>query len=469
MKKVILLTIILILSLSTYPQDSLMGYLEIAARNNPTVMQRYAEYEAALQKVPQAGSLPDPEFSLGVFINPMEILAGKQIADLRIMQMFPWFGVLKNGKDEMSLMAKASCETFRDAQLEVFYEVQQTWYEMNKLGQYILLSEKSLELLNTIERLSIVRFKAGTTGEGPSSPGSTPSPLTVQNQDSGSPGMNSMGGNPGIVQPGPSMQGNPMQPSTGSSGLLGVYRIQMEINDLQNSVELLKDQMKSLKATFNLYLNRPPDTEIILPDRLVADSIQPTFPEMADSLVKNNPMIAMLQYEKGSLEARGQMISRMGYPMIGVGVTYSLIGKDVNALTTSDMNGRDMIMPMVTATLPIYRKRYRAMKQEVDYLKSANEQKCQATANSLQTDYYQVLQLFRDARRRMELYDRQYLLASKSLDIMISSFASSGADLTEVLRVRQQTFDYEYKHVEAVADYNTSIARIRRIVAGSED
>ena len=72
-----------------------INYLEIAAKNNPTVLQRFSEYQAALQKIPQVGSLPDPELSAGVFLSPMELVSGNQVADLRLMQMFPWFGVLK--------------------------------------------------------------------------------------------------------------------------------------------------------------------------------------------------------------------------------------------------------------------------------------------------------------------------------------------------------------------------------------
>ena len=100
--------------------DSLMYYLEIAAKNNPRVLQKFTEYQAALQKVPQVGSLPDPELNLGVFLSPMELVSGNQVADIRLMQMFPWFGVLKNAKDEMSLMAKAKYESFRDAKLGYF-------------------------------------------------------------------------------------------------------------------------------------------------------------------------------------------------------------------------------------------------------------------------------------------------------------------------------------------------------------
>ena len=129
------------------------------------------------------------------------------------------------------------------------------------------------------------------------------------------------------------------------------------------------------------------------------------------------------------------------------------------------MNGKDVIMPIVTVTLPIYRKKYMAMRNEADFLKSANTQNYKATANSLQTEYYQALQLYQDAQRRIKLYADQYQLASKSLDIMFKSFASSGSSLTDILRVRQQTLDYEYRQVEAIADYNTSIAWLKRLMA----
>jgi outer membrane protein TolC len=205
---------------------------------------------------------------------------------------------------------------------------------------------------------------------------------------------------------------------------------------------------------------------VSLPDTLVADKYQPSFATITDSILKNNPMLGMLQFEKQSLEARKQMVTKMGYPMVGLGLNYSLINK--SEMSTSPMNGKDMVMPMITATLPIYRKKYKAMRDEADFLKSANTQNYLATSNSLQTEYYQALQLYQDADRRIKLYADQYQLASKTLRILIKSFASSGSSLTDILRVRQQTLDYNYKQVEAVADYNTSIAWIKRLMAFSQ-
>jgi outer membrane protein TolC len=364
-------------------------------------------------------------------------------------------------------MAKAKYELFRDAKLQAFYDVQRTWYELHKVRQNIRISEKNIELLHSIERLAIVRFKAVPTGNSTTPSNRAMSTASAQSTSSGSSGMNTMGGKSGntagsvsnqVTTP---MPGNSMGSSSGGSGLSDVYRIQIEIGDLQNNIELLKSQQNTVAAQFNSYLNRPPVTAVILPDTLIADNYQPPLLAISDSILSNNPMLGMLQFEQQSLEARKQMVTRMSYPMVGLGVNYSLINK--SEMSTSAMNGKDMIMPMVTVTLPIYRKKYKAMQTEADFLKSANSQNYKATANSLQTEYYQAMQLYQDAQRRTKLYADQYQLASKSLDILFKSFASSGSSLTDILRVRQQTLDYEYKQIEAVADYNTSIAWLKRL------
>ena len=455
-----------------YP-DSLIRYLEIAATNNPVVLQKFTEYEAALQKVPQAGSLSDPELSLGAFLKPMELVGGNQVADIRLMQMFPWFGVLRNARDEMSLMANAKFELFRDAKLQVFYDVQRTWYDLYKIQKSISISEKNIEILKIIERLALVRFKAAISG----SPGTTNSGTSISagsspTISSGSSGMQSMGagtGSPGLSVSNPSagsMQSGSMGTSTGSSDLANLYRIQIEAGDLENNIALLKSRKNSVLAQFNSYLNRPAATPVSVPETIFPDTLGSSLIAVSDSIMANNPMLDMLDYEKQSIEARKKMVSRMSYPMIGLGLNYMLISK--NEMSASAMNGKDMIMPMVTVTLPVYRKKYNAMVKEADLLKIATSQNYQATSNSLQNEYYQAVQLYQDSERRVKLYDNQYLLASKSLDLMLKSFSTSTSGLTDVLRVRQQTLDYELKQVEAVADFNNAIAWLKRLMAYSQ-
>jgi outer membrane protein TolC len=465
--KTILIITALILPLAGKAQDSLMFYLSGAARNNPTVLQKYTEYQAALQKVPQAGSLPDPELSMGVFLSPMELVSGNQVADLRLMQMFPWFGTLKAAKDEMSLMANAKFELFRDAKLQIFFEVQSTWFDLYELLENIQISEKNIEILKTIERIVLVKFRTTPSGsDGSTSPGGSGPSGNPTVASSGVTGMGTMGGNTAsnaAVATNPMSQGNSMGSSSGGSSLADLYQIQIEVGDLENNVALLRNKQNTLVAQFNSYLNRPSTSPVSLPDTLIADILEIPLTAVSDSMLANNPMLEMLQYEQKSLESRKKMVTRMGNPMIGLGVNYSVINK--NEMITSEMNGKDMIMPMVTLTLPIYRRKYRALQAEADLQKTATAQNYTASANSLKTEYYQAVQQYQDAQRRIDLYGSQSLLAGKSLDIMIQRFTVSGSALTDILRIQQQTLDYNYKQVEAIADYNKAIAWLRRLMA----
>jgi outer membrane protein TolC len=469
-KKIALLFLALYSYTTAFSQekDSLMFYLGVAAKNNPTVLQKYAEYEAALQKVPQVGSLPDPELSAGVFLSPMEQIGGNQLVDFRLMQMFPWFGTLQAAKDEMSLMAKAKYESFRDAKLQVFFEVQQTWFELYKVQQAIEISQKNIEILNTLERLSLIKFKsASISGTSSSSSARNAQNNAAQGTSSGSSGMQSMGGNSvnsntNAGQSSGSMQNKAMN-SPGGSGLTDLYRIQIEISDLENNIAFLNDQKNTVVARFNNVLNRPVQETVKIPDTIKSNALNMPLLSVADSILVQNPMLAMLNYEKQSLDARKEMVTLMGYPMIGLGLNYSLIGK--NPMSNLEMNGNDMIMPMVTLTLPIYRKKYKAMKTEVDKLKTATVQEIQVTSNSLKNEYYETVQNYEDAQRKISLYAKQYSLANQSLRILIKSFSASSVGLTDILIVQQQTLDYELKQVQAVADFNTAIAKLQRLMA----
>jgi len=458
------------LPVSVYSQsDSLSHYLDIAVKNNPAVLQKFTEYKAALQKVVQAGSLPDPELTAGVLLQKMELMEGYQIADIQLMQMFPWFGVLKNARDEMNLMAKAKFESFAEARSAMVYDLQRTWYELNKINQEIIISQKNIDILKTIERLALIRFQSPvSSGPGSSSGGINSSSAASATQASkASGGMQTMGGSPetsSSVASGStnsSMGGSSMGQQQSASGLADLYRIQIEVGDLENNIETLKNLLVTTTARFNTYLNRPVVSPVVLPDSLRAGNFNLSVKAASDSMLFNNPMLSMLKYEQESIEARYRMVTKMGYPMVGLGLKYSIISKFSYASTA--MNGKDMVMPMVTVTLPVYRKKYKAMKSEAELQKTATGEGYSSASNALQAELYEAVQLYQDGMRRQKLYANQTLLAEKSLNIMLKSFSSSNAGLTDILRVRQQTLEYKFKEIEAIADLNTAIAWIKKL------
>ncbi|MDR3706059.1 MAG: TolC family protein [Paludibacteraceae bacterium] len=446
-------------------KDSLATYLLLAAKNNPTVIQKYNQYQASLQKVPQVGALPDPQLSLGIFLSPMELVSGKQYANIQLMQMFPWFGTLRAAKDEMSLMAKANYEAMEDAKQQTFWNVQQSWYELYKVEQSIRISKKNLDILRSVERMALIKFKAPTKTSYAITP--RPSVTSTATGTSSSSGMQTMGGADnatpaGISSGSMNTGGSAMGSSSGGAGLTDLYRVKMDIGELENNIASLQSKKRSLTAKFNAYLNRQAEIPVSIPDTLSEEPYQ--MPEkITDSLFANNPMLSMIRYDNQAVDARKRMIRKMGYPMIGLGVNYSVIGKSDEAMN-ADMNGKDMIMPMINITLPIYRVKYKAMRKEADWNQKANDAAYVATVNELRTNYYQALEAYEDAQRRIKLYANQTRLSEQTLNLMLKNFTASSTSLTDVLTVRQQVLDYELKQNDALADYNVAVAWVKRIL-----
>jgi outer membrane protein TolC len=416
-KQLILLIATLSSSLPGNAQDSLSYYLEHAALNNPGVKAKYLEYSAALEKVPQASSLPDPELQFGYFIKPMQLLMGNQVADIRLMQMFPWFGVLKAAKDEASKIAVAKFESFRDAKDELYFNVKSSYYQVYRTIYEIGIANKNLDILKSLEQIVLVKFSTGGAG---SSSGS---------------GMS----------------------GSGKNDMVNLLRVQIEMHELENRIALLQDQLTTDKVSFNRYLNRVPSSEVFTGDSLTEVPVPSDILTLADSLV-NHPMVKMFEAESEANASKLAMVTRMGYPMIGLGLNYSIVKKRDGVPPM--MNGNDMIMPMISVTLPIYRKKYKAMRHEAEFMRDAATVSAENVTNNLRVNFQETMQNLNDAGRRVKLYTEQTLLANKSVQLLITSFSANGTDFEEVLRMEQQLLDYQFKKVEAVVDKNTSISQL---------
>jgi outer membrane protein TolC len=413
MKKIYIIICLLVNGFAAKSQDSLSYYLEIAAKNNPGILQKYYEYKAALEKVPQVTSLPDPEMQFGYFIKPMELLGGSQVADIRLMQMFPWFGTLKAAKDEASKLAVVKFEDFRDAKNKLHFNVKLSYYKVYRTKKEIEIAEKNLDILHSLEKLARAKLRSGSM--------------------SSSLGENS------------------------NDDMVNLLRVQISINDLENHLSLLKDQLSTDKISFNRFLNRSFSLNVFTGDSLIEMPIPSAILTLSDSLV-NHPTVKMYEAESEANAAKLTLATRMGYPMVGLGLNYSVIQKREG--NTSIMNGKDMIMPMVTITFPIYRKKYYALRRETQFMRDAAAVSAENVKNNLRVNFQLTMQHLNDADRRVKLYTSQAKLADKSIQLLITSFSANGADFEGVLRMQQQLLDYQFKQVEAVVDKNTSIARI---------
>lgn len=466
--------------------DSLTTYMEAAARNNPQLRAQFLTYRAALERIPQAGAYDDPQIDFGFFLKPMADFTGKRVLDVKVMQMFPWFGTRKAARNEATEMARMDYEAFRRSRDQLFLDVKTAWIGLALLGEERKTVDENIRLLTVLKQLATARFgTAGVSGNATAS-ASAPSSATAAATSAPTGGMGSMGG----MSMGGSPAGTAASGSAASAGsdmgsmsgmansgsgtaLSAVLRIQLELNELENRRADLASQVATASASFNTLLNRPTDSPLSLPDTLLRSVF--SADSLADALAavsERSPMLRMLSADAEAARAKLKMQKKMSLPMWGVGLQYSLkksrnMGSDMN-MTGDDMaamNGDDMVMPMVTLTLPIFRGKYKAEQRETQLRIEAAEAQCHDMRNNLQLSFVTARQNMTDAARDTQLNEAQAALAQTACDLAVQEMTTGRASLDDVLQAYRQLLDYRLKRATAVADYNLAVANIEYLLS----
>jgi len=450
MKK-ILIIIFFSLKIVAFGQDSLARYEQIALANNPDLKVLLTEHRAALLKAPVVAALPDPTAELGIFLEPMHLIGGNLISEMKLMQMIPWFGSLKAAKDEASQMALAKLYLADDFKLNLLKSVRISYAEMLRTSKEIKLLNENLELLQSIEKVSLSKYASNSGAAGTSSMKQSSSASSSTETQGG---MGSMGGSKssgtsnqssGMANAGASG----MNATAGTTSLNNILQIRLEIVALENQIQSLTEQLNTQKLGFNLLLNRDIFIEIMLPESEIP------VPELSyktfETNLPNHPMLKMQESDLAAALAEKQMAKRMGMPMIGLGVNYSLIGKREG--NPDMMNGKDMLMPMVAFTLPIYRKKYKAQVLIADEKAMLASERKTAAANMLKVSFFNVEKQKNDAMRNKKLTELQLQLTEQMLSLQMAQFAAGQGSLEDILRTRERMLNYKTEQLNAETEH----------------
>lgn len=366
----------------------------MAAEKNPELLARYADYEAALQQVPQVSSLPDPQWSFGYFPMPIQTRNGRQLARTGLQQMFPWFGTLAAREDAASQRAVADFQVFIDVRNALFRSVKVAYYDLYELERSIAFSEENLLYLASLERLARTQFAAGT------------------------------------------------------GALVDVLRAQVQQEEALTQLAILREKRRPLKAVFNSLLNRPLQDSVQIEDvSTLTDTLLWTEATGLDSL--DNPKLRALDAQQEAARADEQVAIKEGFPSMGIGVDYVVMGAYPPSVEVPAGNGMDMVMPMVSMTLPLNRKKYRASQQQAQARQAALARRRESTVNELRTQWEQAQFTLVQARRQAALYQRLTQKVQQEITLLRTTYSAAGSDFEEILRAQQQLLDYQLKLVSA--------------------
>lgn len=443
--------------------QSLEEYLLEAAKNNPGLQAAYAQYQATAEQVNQV-SIPNPEFQAGVFLRPMERFMGNQSTDLRLMQMFPWRGMLTSQKEEAYQMGQAAYFRFLDRKNQLFLEVKSTWLELMVRQGELKLTQQMLDYLKKQESLLLVNYQVGSSS-GLSS--STPSmPIQQPTRSAGS-GMSGMGNASTTESASQEMSLGMPTPSMTSAfvGMPAVLQLKLQLNEQETRLLQLQENLAVLKIQFNQLLNRTIDSPITLPEQLEAPNLPLEKQAYLEKIKESNPMLAMFEAEKSAFVQQEKMAVLEGRPMLGAGVNYMPLSPRLE--NGMPMGGDNMVMPMVTLGLPIYRKKIDSKIKEASLLQQGVEFEKKETENRLAMQWASAFRNWEESNRNLNLYQEQLALIDQQLQLLESGLASGKSSLLDLLQLQQQNLDYQRKVLYATYQGHQSLMQLEALIQNS--
>ena len=396
----LILAVVFTLQAKSQEQD-LSKYLKEAGENNPELRAAYHEYYAALEKVPQVGALPDPKLSFGYFISPVETRLGPQQLKFSVSQMFPWFGTLKKQEEAYAEKAKVKYQQFLSLKNEVYKKVKLKWYELYKVKEELRIIKENLDVLHSLKQ------------------------ITERNYE------------------------------TGKTEMTDVLRLDVNIREQENKLEDLREKLSTTKTEFNLLLNKNRTAKVNPPQEMSPDTFDLSF--YRDS-VSNNPDLKALEHKVTSLKHQQEVAKKKGYPNISLALDYAIIGERQDMQVAN--SGQDVIMPMIGISIPLYRKKYDAMKKEKELQLKAVKSEKQSKTNNLSSEYKKAEEQYLDAMRKVDLYREQSNETERIYNLLETNYSSDGENFYELLKTRLMVLEFELKLEKAKANQNIAVAKL---------
>jgi outer membrane protein TolC len=384
--------------------QSLQELLRQAEANNPKIQAYELRYSIAGEKANEASTLPDTEFGAGLFVSEPETRTGAQKARFSIRQMLPWFGTITARENYANAMAEAEFEELALVRRQLALEVSRGVYELYANNEQQRVLEENTILLETYEKQALTMVEVG------------------------------------------------------KASVVDVLRIQIRQNELQERIQVLEQQYQAREAALNSLLNRDAHTEIIIRETL---EIPRDEPGPADDSLSMHP--ELLKYDRlyESVKQAEVLNQKESAPNLGVGVDYVPV-QERAGMTFSD-NGKDILMPMVSLTVPIFNRTYSSRTRQ----NTLKQQELDAMRKDRENDLRSRLEMAVAARNVARI---QYETLSANLDragnaeqILIRNYETGTIDFNDVLDIQELQLNFRIKRIEAVRSYYSQAAMINYI------
>ncbi|MAJ51598.1 MAG: hypothetical protein CMB82_08290 [Flammeovirgaceae bacterium] len=399
--------ILLILMAHIAMNQSLDDYLDLALKNNPDIKAAYFSFEAQLEKVEQVKFLANPTLGFGYFISPIETRLGSQQTKISLNQMFPWFGTLSAAKDAASLMAEAQFEQFKNKQALLTFKVETAYYNYLEVSELLEIHYQNLNIMNSYKNMAKIAY------------------------------------------------------SSGKSKNTEVLEANLMLAEITTNVEILEQRLDLLKRSFNRLIYRPDSLDITTTTLDIPTDFK--MNKDTDSLLVNHPKITALEKQMTSAIIEETVVRKNGLPQIGLGLDYLII-QPLDGSTVKN-NGKDAMMPMVSLSLPIFRKKHQSQAREIQlYKKELTAQKTQLE-NNLSIEWNTTQNQLFESKAQYDLYEKRIQNSHQEITLAFSDFRVANENFKNILEAQRDLLKFKLSQVAWKRKYAEASAKITYLIS----
>lgn len=404
MKKLKYILVFLFVSAFAKAQQ-LQSYIQEAEANNPEIQAFELRYNIAEEKVNEANWIPNTEVSAGYFVSEPETRVGAQRARIGVKQMLPWFGTITARENYATAMADAEYVDITIAKRKLALSVAQSYYSLYFIRAKQAVLDENIQLLQTYEQLALTSVEVG------------------------------------------------------KASAVDVLRLQIRQNELQQQKEVLEEEFTAEQTAFNNLLNRESMMTVDVVPEMEIPQEDPFYDNEALAL---NP--ELLKYDKlyESVAQSELLNQRESLPMIGFGVDYLPVTErsDVNF---SD-NGKDVLMPMVSISIPIFNNRYKSISKQNELRQQEIETQREQRLNVLESAFAKAQSQRNQARIAYYTQERNLKQAQDAEEILVKNYETGTIDFNDVLDIQELQLKFQMNQIESVQMYYVQSAIINYLI-----
>ena len=362
--------------------------------NNPEIEMFDLKYQIAKEKVKEVNTLPNTQIGVSYFVSEPETRTGAQRFKISAQQMLPSFGSITARENYATSLADAVYEDIAIVKRKLVASISQSYYNLYALKDKRAVLIENIQLLKTYEKLALTSVEVG------------------------------------------------------KASAVDVLRLQMRQNELHQLKQVLEQDFLAEQTALNKLLNREKKSTISVDNQFLMPS-ENTF--INAEILELHP--ELLKYDKlyNSIEKSELLNQKESNPMFGFGLDYIAVSERPNM--TFDDNGKDILMPMVSVSIPIFNNAYKSKTKQNRLLQAEIQAQKQDKINTLKTVLDKAVKASNSAIIRYTTQSKNLEKANNAEEILIKNYETGTINFKDVLDIQELQLKFQMNQIASVTAY----------------